>query len=162
MNLKRKSAISAPPEATWPAPRMSWTNTFRALRGARWAGVLLAVAGVMMISLVIGEAAAGTVVGGATDDRLHGTAGAESFAGRDGEDSIYGYSGDDGLSGGEGGDQLFGGAGRDVMLGGRGDDLLEARDGRQDYVDCGPGGHDVASVDAVDQVSPSCEVVYEA
>lgn len=95
------------------------------------------------------------------DDRPNvvvGTSGddfAEAFGGRD---RLYGGAGDDTLWGHGGSDRLYGGSGRDYLHGGPSTDRLGARDGVQDRVVCG-GGHDIVFADALDDVSPDCEVV---
>lgn len=134
----------------------------KASGGLRWAGILLVIAGTVMISLLAGEAFAKVRIGGPESERLNGTAEAETLVGRDGRDVIYGLSGDDGLSGGRGGDEIYGGPGRDVLFGGAGNDFIEARDGDPDYISCGAGRQDVASADHEDEVSDDCEHVYRS
>jgi Ca2+-binding RTX toxin-like protein len=128
------------------------------------------------------------VVGGEGDDDLQ-TGGWHGRAfGEEGDDSLYGRIGDTYLSGGSGNDDLIdidggndrldggsqgdrldsfsgrdvliGGAGRDVMRAGKGRDRILAIDATRDKrVRCGPGGGDVASVDAVDPAAGLCEKV---
>jgi len=74
--------------------------------------------------------------------RLRGTARGDRLIGTAGGDRIYGRGGADRITGRRGADCLWGGTGADVIL---------ARDGRRDWVDCGPG-RDRAVVDRVDRV----------
>ena len=62
------------------------------------------------------------------------------------------------LTGSSGPDTITGAGGVDVLEGMAGDDVLHARDGSPDRVRCGRGT-DTALVDAVDQVSDTCEIV---
>ncbi|MFL5843111.1 MAG: hypothetical protein ACJ762_00365 [Solirubrobacteraceae bacterium] len=64
-------------------------------------------------------------------------------------DKLYGLAGDDAITGK---------AGPDLLVGGPGDDRINAADGAQDTVDCGPGKHDRATVDKLDKVK-GCEKV---
>jgi hypothetical protein len=88
-------------------------------------------------------------------------------------DVVDGGPGDDTLSGGFGNDTLVGGPGRDTIAGDRparcnelhcdfmdgyGNDTIDARDGEQDSVQCGPGT-DVVQADAIDRVADDCERV---
>lgn len=61
------------------------------------------------------------------------------------------------LTGGSRADELIGGPGDDILAGLAGDDTIQARDGSQDRVDCGPGD-DRAVVDAIDKLE-GCERV---
>jgi Ca2+-binding RTX toxin-like protein len=60
---------------------------------------------------------------------------------------LDGGNGDDRLLGSAGADQLFGGSGLDRMEGRAGNDFLDSLDGRQETLECGEGGDDVAKVD---------------
>lgn len=143
---------SVPPQRAEPRP---------AGKDLRRAGLLVVAVGLLLLSLVAGDALAGAELGGRGDDALRGAGHDDRLAGFGGEDGIWGLAGDDGLSGGGDADELYGGPGRDELYGGAGDDFLEAKDGGRDYVDCGPG-RDAASVDLEDLVSRSCETVYPA
>jgi RTX calcium-binding nonapeptide repeat (4 copies) len=55
------------------------------------------------------------------------------------DDTLAGSRRDNTLDGGDGNDQLTGGGGTDGLYGGAGDDVIDAKDGGQDQVDCGPG-----------------------
>ncbi len=110
-------------------------------RRARWMGVLLVAAGLLLMSPSIAGALAAPVRGSEAGDVLRGSAWDEQISGLGGADEI---------SGGPGGD---------VLLAGEGDDFVEAADGEQDIVLCGPGA-DTASVDRADLVSRDCETVY--
>ena len=45
-------------------------------------------------------------------------------------------------------------------MGGQGDDVIDARDGSEDEINCGPG-NDVAIVDASEEGVINCETVIE-
>ena len=77
-----------------------------------------------------------------------------------GNDTLVGNASINILSGGAGNDNVTGAAGSDVLSGNEGDDTLNARDGFQDRVDCGPG-IDRAVVDQFDEVA-GCETVDRA
>lgn len=109
--------------------------------GLRWVGVLLVVAGILLMALAVAEALASGVTGSGEGEVLRGSAWDERITGLGGEDELYG---------GEGADRLFSG---------EGNDFVEASDGERDLVSCGPGV-DVASVDRSDLVAPDCERVY--
>jgi Ca2+-binding RTX toxin-like protein len=119
-------------------------------KGAQRAGLLVVVAGAVLLGLAADDALAGAVLGGGGDDSLHGSGRGETLVGFGGGDEAWGLGGDDALSGG---------AGNDALLGGAGDDFVEARDGERDYVWCGPGD-DTVSVDPVDRVTRNCETLY--
>ena len=137
-----------------------------------------------------------TVVGGNGADTFTGNAGANAFDGGEGNDSVNGAGGDDNLVGGAGNDSIAGGDGQDVLGGESGDDVLDggpgvdrfwgdaigacipgycsfgqdqinARDGNQETLNCGPGT-DSAQVDASDYVvmeageTDQCESVDRA
>jgi hypothetical protein len=117
----------------------------------------------------------GTVIGGHGSDHMVGNDRRNAFGGGEGDDVLYGGGSDDQLHGGPGNDRVFGEDGQDVVAGGDGDDeiaggpgvdrfygedveacipsscmsgqdLIEARDGNQEMIDCGPGT-DSAKVD---------------
>lgn len=139
-----------------PAPR----GERRASEGGlRWAGVLVAVIGALLLILAAGDALAGVELGGGGDNTLRGTDGADRIAGFNGGDVLYGGPGDDTLYGGAGKDEIYAAQGDDDVLAGAGDDFIEAKDGRVDRVGCGPGD-DSVSADREDLVSPDCESVY--
>lgn len=127
--------------------------------GLRWAGILVAVVGALLLLLAAGDALAGVELGGGGDDTLRGSEQADRLAGFNGADALYGDTGEDTLYAGAGKDEIYGGAGGDDVLAGAGDDFIEAKDGAVDRVGCGPGD-DSASVDRKDLVSPDCEAVY--
>ena len=83
---------------------------------------------------------------------------AEELAGSAAADTILARGGDDVVRGGAGRDRLDGGGNPDRLFGGPGDDVVLAVDGWRDAVDCGLG-RDRVRADAVDEVSPTCEVV---
>jgi Ca2+-binding RTX toxin-like protein len=86
-------------------------------------------------------------------DNVHGDV--EDIYGGTGDDSLTGDAADNTIDGGAGNDTIVGGTGFDFLYGGAGNDVLDARDGEQDVVDCGPGD-DRAIVDRVDLVT-GCE-----
>jgi hypothetical protein len=117
----------------------------------------------------------GTVIGGSGSDYMVGNDRRNIFGGGAGDDVLYGGGSDDQLHGGPGNDRVFGEDGQDVVAGGDGDDyivggqgvdrfygedvdacipsscasgqdVIEARDGNQEMIDCGPGT-DAATVD---------------
>jgi Ca2+-binding RTX toxin-like protein len=118
----------------------------------------LAITAILLI-LAADDALAGAVLGDGEDDSLRGSGGGETLVGFGGEDETWGLAGDDALSGGGGDDELYGGTGHDALLGGAGDDFIEARDGKRDYVWCGPG-NDAVSADPTDRVTRNCETLY--
>jgi Ca2+-binding RTX toxin-like protein len=127
--------------------------------GLRWAGVLVAVAGALLLLLAAGDALAGVELGGGGDNTLRGSERTDRLVGFNGEDALYGSAGGDTLYGGAGKDEVYAGEGGDVVLAGAGDDFIEAKDGAVDRVGCGPGD-DSISADREDLVSPDCESVY--
>jgi Ca2+-binding RTX toxin-like protein len=105
---------------------------------------------------------------------LMGRGGNDVLTGTDSHgDVVDGGTGDDTLSGGFGNDTVVGGPGRDNLAGDRparcnelhcdfmdgfGNDTIDARDGEQDSVQCGPG-EDSVLADAIDLVADDCEHV---
>jgi len=107
------------------------------------------------------------IFGGDSHDVLEGDGVDNHLDGAHGRDSLFGGGGDDHLAGRKDGDKLFGEQGNDLLIGGEnhddlfggpGDDHLDTRDGFADHAVCGSGS-DVATVDAKDTVSGSCETV---
>jgi Ca2+-binding RTX toxin-like protein len=99
-----------------------------------------------------------------------GAGGNDTLNGGDGNDSLYGAGGNDTLNGDKGNDKLFGGPGNDKLTGGPGtntysggpgNDTINARNGKKETVDCGPGKKDTATVDKKDKVK-GCEKVKRA
>jgi Ca2+-binding RTX toxin-like protein len=132
----------------------------------RRVGVAVALA-LLMATALVGTAYAATLVDTAGQDQLIGTRNADTIYGLGGWDYIVGKPAADELHGGKGGDTIEGSYGNDYLVGGRGNDELEAgygtdrieaADGRYDFVDCGPGENEHASVDEHDYVR-DCEVV---
>jgi Ca2+-binding RTX toxin-like protein len=112
----------------------------------------------------------GRAFGEEGDDVLYGRIGPTYLSGGDGNDKLADPDGgNDRLDGGAQGDvldslggrdELIGGGGRDVMRSGKGRDRIYAADATRDKrIRCGPGGGDVASVDALDPVPQLCERV---
>jgi Ca2+-binding RTX toxin-like protein len=104
-----------------------------------------------------GVAAAAT--GG--NDVLNGDNGNDKLYGADGNDTLNGGNGNDKLYGGRGNDKLVGGPGVNTYSGGPGNDTVNARNGKKETVDCGPGKKDVATVDKRDKTK-GCEKVKRA
>jgi Ca2+-binding RTX toxin-like protein len=71
---------------------------------------------------------------------------------------MYGGRGADFVRANRGANVLSGGPNRDIISAGAGDDRIRARDGSRDEVGCG-SGHDVAIIDAKDEVHRGCERV---
>jgi hypothetical protein len=80
----------------------------------------------------------------------------EEVAGGAGSDVIIGNALGDRLHGRAGDDTIVGGIGEDRLEGEEGNDTIEARDGRFDSIDCGPG-YDVVYADLEDSTE-NCEV----
>ena len=72
--------------------------------------------------------------------------------------TLTGTEGANDLAGSSGPDVIAGAGGIDTLEGKGGDDVLLARDGFADRVHCG-AGTDTAVVDALDEVSDTCEIV---
>ncbi|WP_217913316.1 hypothetical protein [Miltoncostaea marina] len=104
------------------------------------------------------QASAVTVLGTRGVDVLNGGPRADYLRGGPGADVLKGARGNDKLYGGPGADLLIGGAGTDRFYGGPGRDTIRAKDGRRDFVSCGPGV-DRAFVDRADTVARDCERV---
>jgi RTX calcium-binding nonapeptide repeat (4 copies) len=127
-----------------------------------------------------------SIVGGHGADILTGNAARNALAGGEGDDALTGGGGDDNLGGGTGNDRLTGNAGQDTLGGDDGDDVLdggegvdrywgdqigaciayscasgqdviEARDGAQEQVSCGPGT-DTLKADANEIVENSVDL----
>jgi hypothetical protein len=79
----------------------------------------------------------------------------ENVYGSPQDDTIRGSAVRNTLDGGGGDDTLTGGKGVDFLFGGPGADIIDAKDGGQDVVDCGPGNDRVIS-DRKDRVT-DCE-----
>jgi Ca2+-binding RTX toxin-like protein len=112
------------------------------------------------------DGGASTVLAGGGNDRIKG---------EDHNETIDGGPGDDVLEGGKRDDVITGGPGRDSILGDEsdtgctwapeyclvfGNDVIDARDGEQDSINCGPGT-DKVLVDPID-VHAGCETVEGA
>jgi Ca2+-binding RTX toxin-like protein len=97
-------------------------------------------------SAMSGEAGEGDVIG----------ADVESAYGGGGNDSLVANPAGGRYYGNGGNDALTGGAGEDRLEGNEGDDTIDARDGRFDSIDCGPGT-DTLLADAGD-TAVNCEI----
>jgi hypothetical protein len=107
---------------------------------------------------IVGGDSHDVLEGNGDDNHLDGAHGRDSLFGRGGDDHLAGRKDGDKLLGEQGDDLLIGGENHDLLFGGPGDDHLDTRDGYADRAVCG-SGIDVATVDAKDQVSASCETV---
>jgi Ca2+-binding RTX toxin-like protein len=94
-------------------------------------------------------------------DAIYGEAGDDRITSGPAPDFIQGGSGNDVIAGGPGDDRLYGGPGSDRISGGPGWDFISARDGRRDFVACGPG-NDAVSADRLDLIAPDCELTERA
>ncbi len=84
-------------------------------RGLRWAGVLVAAVGILLLCLAAGDALAG-------DDALYGGAGDDEIYGGPGEDDVLGGAGDDFIEAKDGSTDRVGcGPGTDSVSVDRGD-----------------------------------------
>ena len=115
---------------------------------------------------IFGTKGPDTIRGKAGNDKLVGRRGSDRLFGGPGKDKLRGGKDDDRLIGGPGGAVMIGGAGRDqfnmrngVTIGGAGRDVIKARDGTPDEINCGPGAHDTAIVDPVEDGIYNCERV---
>ncbi len=84
---------------------------------------------------------------------------AKAISGSRKADHLVGTSHADFIKGRRGNDVIDARAGRDTVRGGKGSDKILARDGVQDSIDCGPGAHDVATVDRSEDGVYDCERV---
>jgi len=134
----------------------------------RRAGVAVALA-LLMATALAGAVWAADRVGTNDSDLLIGTDARDTIYGLNGPDDVYGKAGSDRLYGGSDSDEIHGNRnadyivasqGPDDLFGGRSTDVIEAADAfhEQDYVNCGPGSFDRASVDKQDTVE-RCEIV---
>jgi hypothetical protein len=123
-------------------------------------GMRVAVIGILLVVGILAPAAGARPLlkGTKHADRLSGGSAAETLKGGKGNDRLSGGGGNDLLLGGAGNDRLTGGSGLDDLRGEAGNDLLNARDGKADRVNCGPG-KDKAVVDAIDAPVRGCERV---
>jgi hypothetical protein len=123
-------------------------------------GLRVAAIGILLVVGILAPAAGARPLlkGTKHADRLSGGPRAETLKGGKGNDRLSGGGGNDLLLGGPGNDRLTGGRGRDSLRGESGNDILNARDGKADRVDCGPG-RDKAIVDAIDAPVRRCEHV---
>ncbi len=97
------------------------------------------------------------LIGDKSKDQISGLAGADYIEGKGGADVLSGGDGHDEILGNSGNDQLDGGMDPDELFGGGGNDTIMAADGSEDYVNCGTGTEDTASVDETDIVNKNCE-----
>jgi Ca2+-binding RTX toxin-like protein len=125
------------------------------------------------------------ISGGEGDDNIIDIQGDEAISGGNGNDFISDNSGQNTLRGDDnqfsadiGDDRVTGGVGEDVIDGGFGTDRLNGRDGndrishahesnttpdgRQDFINCGPGGQDEAWINEVQDrdITINCEIVH--
>jgi Ca2+-binding RTX toxin-like protein len=117
--------------------------------GRRWV-LALAITAVVLTTVGVAIAQRGGSSGGPASKVIEGTSG---------PDLLVGTKHADVLNGRRGADVLKGRGGSDRLRGGRGGDLIQARDHRQDSIDCGRGNHDVAVVDRAENGVFDCEKV---
>jgi Ca2+-binding RTX toxin-like protein len=103
-----------------------------------------------------GSAGNDVIKGGAGDDTIFGFAGADTLSGGPGDDQVSGEVGGNQTVKGAGADTIDGGPGDDNLQGEGGDDVINARDGRTDFVDCGAGS-DRAETDLAERDETGCE-----
>ena len=118
--------------------------------------MVLMFAGVALAALIEGDDGANTLVGTPKGDAIYGYGGADRIEGRGGGDTLRLGSGSDEGYGGGGGDRLHLGGGSDEGYGKRGDDYINAVDGTEDAIFCGPGS-DRARANPGDNVAEGCE-----
>ena len=112
------------------------------------AGIFVTLMSVMVL-VFAGVALAAVIKGNDRANYLGGTS--------DG-DTIYGYGGADRIHARAGDDALRLGGSKDKGHGERGDDFINAVDGSEDFVSCGPGS-DRASANPGDNVAEGCEQI---
>jgi hypothetical protein len=119
-----------------------------------------ALAGAAWAATKVGTNGSDLLIGTKARDAIYGLDGPDDVLGRANNDRLYGGSDSDEIRGNRNADYIVGGQGPDDLFGGRGTDVIEAADGfhEQDFVDCGPGLQDRASVTADDEVI-NCEFV---
>jgi Ca2+-binding RTX toxin-like protein len=107
------------------------------------------VLGIALVAVIVGVSASLGAIGNGEGSQ----AGAKGkvLEGTNRPDRIFGTKAADVIRGYGGGDLLVGGAGADQLYGGRGNDTVRGRDGRRDFVHCGPG-RDLAQIDNADKV----------
>lgn len=151
--------IDGAPPAPAPAPSLPATPAKRgAILGTAGADRLV---GGKLPDRVLGGQGRDTIFGLQGRDTLLGGIGRDRLFGGAGADRLYGGKGDDLMYGGPGSDLLVGGPGRDALVSGPGADTLDAVDGEEDSVRCGPG-RDRVTADRIDRVDIQCESVVRA
>src|SRR5215208_4704197 len=120
--------------------------------------IATALAGAAWAATKVGTNGSDLLIGTDHSDVIYGLNGQDLLRSKPGADELYGGKGPDALVGNRGADYLVGGSGYDHLYGDRGNDFIEAADGLAEYVDCGSGTNDRASVDEEDAVS-NCEFV---
>jgi Ca2+-binding RTX toxin-like protein len=141
---------------------------------------LFAVVVALLVALGASVAVAQTLVGDDGPDEITGTQGNDVIRGYGGNDVLIGGLGNDTIHGGDGADELYGRLGNDFLNGGAGGDLIRMDDGRDeaygvsgndsilsyrddqaDFIYCGTGNEDFASVQSGDYVdnTPAANLV---
>jgi hypothetical protein len=143
--------------------------------------VIIAVVAALMLALTAGVAWAQGIVGTPNDDTLFGTADPDQILALEGDDFSDGFLGDDIIVGNEDNDNLLGaedsddvngGDGSDTVdlvsfdtagsvdsgKGGKGNDIVQAKDGNEDIINCGPGKKDKVFFDVGLDSITRCEV----
>src|SRR5215212_2145452 len=133
----------------------------------RRAGVVAALALLLMATALAGVAYAKIVSGTPGNDYLLGTRKTDLIRGRGGDDYIsalagdellLGGAGDDVVRGGGGNDRIYPGEGPDIVLAGAGNDKIYGRDTDSlDTIDCGGGFDRVETIHRDDRTLDNCE-----
>jgi Ca2+-binding RTX toxin-like protein len=102
--------------------------------------------------IIIGTTKNNFIIGHDGNDVINATDGDDEACGGNGNDKIDGDEGDDRLIGdsfvckgeqgpgtGTGSDTITGGPGNDILIHGNGNIQYDYRDGKKDFLDCGPG-----------------------
>jgi Ca2+-binding RTX toxin-like protein len=133
--------------------------------------VVQSAAGVVFRGTDAAETVIATQVGGKGSQ--YGMGGDDSLQGSDDDETIDGGAGNDDIRAGYGNDTITGGPGRDKIVAdrdgrcnemacdlspGSASDTIDAVDGEQDTISCGPGA-DTVKADPIDTVASDCETV---
>ncbi len=124
-------------------------------------GAALAVTKVCSANPCLGTSGPDGLKGTDAKNEIRGFPGRDFIAGKQSADELYGGRGKDEVRAGNGRDRVFGRLGRDALYGGGGNDTMNAHDGYEDDVNCGPGT-DTGYVDRRDRVNEDCENVFVA
>ncbi len=128
------------------------------LRGRCFGGTDRAdgIVGTVFGDVIIAGSGADSIRAGDGQNIIQSQWGDDVVRSGDGPDSIRAGDGDDVVRSGAKRDLVQPGSGRDIVVTGAGNDSIIANDGERDAIDCGSGGRDRATVDAIDSLR-SCE-----